>query len=125
MLRISITPTYSKDKNKVQNGYCGVTEVIEENVEVPISMSTKLIKLLAITRMPFTSASLLPIFLTASYFYSINSNSFSLINFSFVLSVFYLLTYRQICSTTILTILMELTQETTIISNRYLEVVEQ
>ena len=60
--RISITPTYSKDKNKVQNGYCGVTEVIEENVEVPISMSTKLIKLLAITRMPFTSASLLPIF---------------------------------------------------------------
>ena len=78
--RISITPTYSKDKNKVQNGYCGVTEVIEENVEVPISMSTKLIKLLAITRMPFTSASLLPIFVTASYFYSINENSFSLMN---------------------------------------------
>ena len=71
----------SKDKNKVQNGYCGVTEVIDENVEVPISMSTKLIKLLAITRMPFTSASLLPIFLVASYFYSINVNSFSLINF--------------------------------------------
>ena len=79
--RISIKPTYSKDKNKVQNGYCGVTEVIDENVEVPISMSTKLIKLLAITRMPFTSASLLPIFLAASYFYSINANSFSLINF--------------------------------------------
>ena len=79
--RISITPTYSKDKNKVQNGYCGVTEVIEENVEVPISWSTKLIKLLAITRMPFTSASLLPIFVTASYFYSINENSFSLMNF--------------------------------------------
>ena len=79
--RISITPTYTKDKNKVQNGYCGVTEVIDENVEVPISMSTKLIKLLAITRMPFTSASLLPIFLAASYFYSINVNSFSLINF--------------------------------------------
>ena len=43
-------------------------------------MSTKLIKLLAITRMPFTSASLLPIFVTASYFYSINENSFSLMN---------------------------------------------
>ena len=81
--RISITPTYSKDKNKVQNGYCGVTEVIEENVEVPISISTKFIKLLAITRMPFTSASLLPIFLVASYFYSIpaTSTSVSLINF--------------------------------------------
>lgn len=78
--KISITPTYSKDKNKVQNGYCGVTEVIDENVEVPISMTTKLIKLLAITRMPFTSASLLPIFLVASYFYSIGT-SFSLINF--------------------------------------------
>ena len=78
--RISITPTYSKDKNKAQNGYCGVTEVIDENVEVPISMSTKIIKLLAITRMPFTSASLLPIFLAASYFYSINTNSFSVIN---------------------------------------------
>ena len=79
--RISITPTYSKDKNKIQNGYCGVTEVIDENVKVPISWSTKLIKLLAITRMPFTSASLLPIFVTASYFYSINFFSFSLINF--------------------------------------------
>jgi len=78
---ISITPTYSKEKNKVQNGYCGVTEVIDENVEVPISISTKLIKLLAITRMPFTSASILPIFLAASYFYSINVHSLSIINF--------------------------------------------
>lgn len=79
--RISITPTYSKDKNKIQNGYCGVTEVIDENVDVPISITTKFIKLLAITRMPFTSASLLPIFLAASYFYSINTYSFSMINF--------------------------------------------
>ena len=36
--------------------------------------------------MPFTSASLLPIFLTASYFYSINTNSYSH-NKSFPLSV--------------------------------------
>ena len=64
-----------KIKNKIQNGYCGVTEVIDENVEVPISITTKFIKLLAITRMPFTSASLLPIFLVASYFYSINIES--------------------------------------------------
>jgi 1,4-dihydroxy-2-naphthoate polyprenyltransferase len=78
--KISITPTYTKDKHKTQNGYCGVTEVIDENIDVPISMSTKLIKLLAITRMPFSSASLLPIFLVASYFYSINIESISIIN---------------------------------------------
>ena len=78
--KISITPTYTKDKNKIQNGYCGVTEVIDENIEVPISMSTKLIKFLAITRMPFSSASLLPIFLVASYFYSINIESISIVN---------------------------------------------
>ncbi len=78
--KISITPTYSKDKNKTQNGYCGVTEIIDENIEVPISMSTKFIKLLAITRMPFSSASLLPIFLVASYFYSINIESISIVN---------------------------------------------
>ena len=78
--KISITPTYTKDKNKTQNGYCGVTEVIDENIEVPISISTKLIKLLAITRMPFSSASLLPIFLVASYFYSINIETISIVN---------------------------------------------
>ena len=78
--KISITPTFSKDKNKKQNGYCGVTEVIEENVEIPISISTKLIKILAITRMPFTSASLLPILLVASYFYSMNEKNFSILN---------------------------------------------
>ena len=66
--KISITPTYSKDKNKLQNGYCGVTEVIDENVEVPISISTKLIKLLAITRMPFTSASIVTNFFNCILF---------------------------------------------------------
>ena len=29
---ISITPTYSKGPNKLQTGYCGVTEVIDENI---------------------------------------------------------------------------------------------
>ena len=71
MQKISITPTFSKDKNKKQNGYCGVTEVIEENVEIPISISTKLIKILAITRMPFTSASLIQ-FLLVTYLFLFN-----------------------------------------------------
>lgn len=75
--KISITPTFSKDHNKKQNGYCGVTEVIAEEVVVPISFSTKLIKYLAITRMPFTSASILPLFVVAAYFYSVGLESFS------------------------------------------------
>ena len=60
--KIRITPTFANGKDKGQTGYCGVTEVIEKEVDVPINFSTKLIKGLAITRMPFTSASLLPVF---------------------------------------------------------------
>ena len=77
---ISITPTYTKDEKKIQNGYCGVTEVIDENIEVPIKLSTKFIKLLAITRMPFSSASLLPIFIVAAYFYSFQPEAISVLN---------------------------------------------
>ncbi len=69
--KIRITPTFSNGKDKPQTGYCGVTEVIEKDVIVPINFSTKLIKGLAITRMPFTSASLLPIFVIGAYFYGI------------------------------------------------------
>ena len=65
---IKITPTFSKDSEKRQNGFCGVTEIINDQIEVPISFTTKMIKYLAITRMPFSSASLLPIFVVASYF---------------------------------------------------------
>ena len=75
--KISITPTFSKEHVKEQNGYCGVTEVIAEEVQVPISFATKLIKYLAITRMPFTSASILPLFVVAAYFYSVGLESFS------------------------------------------------
>ena len=67
--KIRITPTFANGKKNDQTGYCGVTEVINEEIDVPINFTTKLIKGLAITRMPFTSASLLPIFLVASYFY--------------------------------------------------------
>ena len=76
--KIRITPTYSKGKKGEQTGYCGVTEVIDENVNVDINFSTKLIKLLAITRLPFTSASILPILVVASYFASVGDNLFSL-----------------------------------------------
>ena len=36
--RIRITPTFANGKDKPQTGYCGVTEVIEKNVEVPIKL---------------------------------------------------------------------------------------
>ena len=71
--KIRITPTYKNGKNNPQTGYCGVTEVIEKEVNVPINFSTKMIKMLAITRMPFTSASLLPIFVIGAYFSSANT----------------------------------------------------
>lgn len=67
--KIRITPTFANGKENPQTGYCGVTEVIEKDVVVPIKFSTKMIKGLAITRMPFTSASLLPIFVIGSYFF--------------------------------------------------------
>ena len=75
--RIRITPTFANGKDKPQTGYCGVTEVIDKNVEVPIKFSTKLIKMLAITRMPFTSASLLPVFVVGAYFYGMGGEELS------------------------------------------------
>ena len=84
--RIRITPTFANGKDKPQTGYCGVTELIEKDVEVPINFSTKLIKMLAITRMPFTSASLLPIFVIGAYFGGIGDNLFSVP--LFVLTIF-------------------------------------
>ena len=59
--KIRITPTFANGKDQPQTGYCGVTEVIEEEVNVTIKFATKMIKGLAITRMPFTSASILPV----------------------------------------------------------------
>ena len=34
--KIRITPTFANGKDKAQTGYCGVTEVIEENVDVDV-----------------------------------------------------------------------------------------
>lgn len=54
--KIRITPTFANGKANGQTGYCGVTEIIAEDVNPSIRFSTKLIKALAITRMPFLSA---------------------------------------------------------------------
>ncbi len=67
--RIRVTPTFANGKDQGQTGYCGVTEVIEEPVEVPIRWTTKLIKGLAITRMPFISAVLMPVLIAGAYVY--------------------------------------------------------
>lgn len=67
--KIRITPTYANGKDAGQTGYCGVTEVIDEEVEVPIKWTTKMIKGLAIMRMPFLSAVLVPAFVAGAFAY--------------------------------------------------------
>ena len=65
---IKITPTFANGKNKPQTGYCGITVPIDEEIVVPIKMSTIFIKwAFAITRGGFTSASLFPIFAIAAF----------------------------------------------------------
>lgn len=65
--KIKITPLYKNGRDQAPTGYCGITEVIEKDVKVPIKFTTKLIKALAITRMPFLSAVLMPCFIAAAY----------------------------------------------------------
>ena len=84
--KIRITPTFANGKKNDQTGYCGVTEVINEEIDVPINFTTKLIKGLAITRMPFTSASILPILAVGAYFAGIGDGLFNILNF--VLCIF-------------------------------------
>ena len=66
--KIRITPLFGNGKDKPQTGYCGETQVINEEVDVPINISTKIIKGIAITRVPFTSASILPMCAIAAYY---------------------------------------------------------
>jgi len=75
--KVSIRPTFADGKSNAQTGYCGVTEVIDENVDVPINFSTKIIKGVAITRVPFTSASILPVLAIASYYAGIGDGLFN------------------------------------------------
>ena len=83
--KIRITPTFKNGKNHPQTGYCGVTEVIDKEVNVDIKFTTKLIKALAITRMPFTSASLLPVFVIGAYFAGASAD---FMTSSFILTIF-------------------------------------
>ena len=78
--KIRITPTFSDGKSSAQTGYCEVTEPIDKNIDVPINISTKIIKGIAITRVPFTSASILPIFAVSSYYAGIGDGLFSVFN---------------------------------------------
>ena len=75
--KISIRPTFADGKSSAQTGYCGVTEVINENVDVPISLFTKIIKGVAITRIPFTSASIFPVLAIAAYYAGLGDGLFS------------------------------------------------
>ena len=77
--KIKITPNFSNGKKKPQTGYCGITEPIEEEVNIPISFVTKIIKVVAITRAGFGSASLLPVIVVASYYAGSGDNLFSVL----------------------------------------------
>ena len=62
--RIRITPTY---RDGVQIGYCGITEPIEEQVEVPISFWTRVMSWLVITRAPFLTAAIMPVLIGGAF----------------------------------------------------------
>tara|TARA_B100000886_G_scaffold121038_1_gene81464 strand:- start:2738 stop:4090 length:1353 start_codon:yes stop_codon:yes gene_type:complete len=75
--KIKITPNFADGKDNPQTGYCGITEVIEEEVNIKINWVTKIIKGVAITRVGFASASLFPVFLVGCYYAGIGDNLFS------------------------------------------------
>ncbi|MBT7623417.1 MAG: PAS domain S-box protein [Flavobacteriaceae bacterium] len=76
---IKITPTFANGRNNPQTGYCGITVPIDEEVVVPIKMSTIFIKwAFAITRGGFTSASLFPIFAIAAFLAGSGDDLFSI-----------------------------------------------
>lgn len=62
--RIRITPTF---RDGIQIGYCGVTEPIEEVVEVPISIGTKILSWLVVTRAPFLTAAIMPVLIGGAF----------------------------------------------------------
>ena len=78
--KIKITPTFQNGKDGKHIGYCGITEKIDKNIHVKIKPTTKIIKWLAITRMPFTTASLLPIICVSTYLSSTGSNVFDTVS---------------------------------------------
>ena len=75
---IIITPNFANGKDKPQTGYCGITKEIKEDVNIPINLTTKIIKGIAITRGGFTLASILPMVIVSMILSQ--TNSLSLIN---------------------------------------------
>ena len=75
--KIKITPNFANGKDKPQTGYCGITEVIDEEVNIKINWVTKIIKGVAITRVGFASASLFPVFSIGCYYAGIGDSLFS------------------------------------------------
>ena len=73
--KIRITPLFGNGKDKPQTGYCGITKEIKEDVNIPISFTTKIIKGIAITRGGFTLASILPMVIVSLILSQTNSLS--------------------------------------------------
>ncbi len=70
--QIRITPTYRRaDGHKVQIGYCGFTEPLPdvpvEEAMPPISIGTRILRWLVITRAPFLTATLMPVLFAAAW----------------------------------------------------------
>ena len=72
---IIITPNFANGKDKPQTGYCGITKEIKEDVNIPINLTTKIIKGIAITRGGFTLASILPMIIVSVMLSQYNSLS--------------------------------------------------
>ena len=75
--KIKITPNFADGKDKPQTGYCGITEIIDQEVNIKINWVTKIIKGVAITRVGFASASLFPVFSIGCYYAGVGDNLFS------------------------------------------------
>ena len=72
---ILITPNFANGKDQPQTGYCGITKEINEEVNIPINLTTKIIKGIAITRGGFTLASILPMIIVSVVLSQYNSLS--------------------------------------------------
>ena len=90
--KIKITPNFADGKDKPQTGYCGITEVIDEEVNIKINWVTKIIKGVAITRVGFASASLFPVFSIGCYYAGIGDGLFSSV--SLILTTFGILFFH-------------------------------
>ncbi len=90
--KIKITPNFADGKDNPQTGYCGITELIDEDVNIKINWITKIIKGVAITRVGFASASLFPVFSVGCYYAGIGDSLFSII--SLILTTFGILFFH-------------------------------